>query len=74
MERSTSSERAAAFGRYNDHEPVRDCIGVDEKWEHQRVCEGACRSKSVGACMFLSKILILLITDNRVITAASRRH
>jgi len=28
------SERATAIRRDDDHEPVRDGVGVDEEWEH----------------------------------------
>jgi len=59
MEGSTPSKRAAAFGRYDDQVSVRHCIGVDEKWGHQRVCEETCQCESVGARTSLPKILIL---------------
>ena len=40
VEIPSSSERAATVRRDSDRDPARDGIRVDEKWEHQRVCEG----------------------------------
>jgi len=53
MEDPSSSERVAAFGRNDDGDPVRDGIGVDGEWKHKRVCKGAYRRESTGACTFL---------------------
>lgn len=38
VEVSPSSERAAVIGGDNDQQPVRDGIGVDDQWKHQRIC------------------------------------
>jgi len=47
MEGSPSSERVAAARSDNDRESVRDGLGVDAKWQHQPVCEGALECESV---------------------------
>ena len=44
-----SSERSPAVRRDNIRQSVRDGIGMDGEWEHQRVCEGVPRRESDGA-------------------------
>ena len=43
MEGPPSSERAAIVWRDDGKASIRDGIGVDGTWEHQRVCEEASR-------------------------------
>jgi len=52
MEVSPSSQRAAPLRHYNDRESVRDGVGVDGEWEHQRICEGETPRGSTGTCVF----------------------
>ena len=52
MERPSPSECAATARRDGDRYPIRDGIRVDDKREHQRVCEGTSQHGSVEACVF----------------------
>ena len=46
MEGPPSSKYLATVRRDNDQHSVRDGIGMDEEWEHQRVCEYTSRCES----------------------------
>ena len=52
LEGSSASERAALAGCDNNRESVRYGVGMDDKWEHQPVCEGAPGRESVRARKF----------------------
>ena len=66
MEDPSPSERVAAPGSDDEHEPVRDGIGVDGQWECQRVHQGAQGCGSVRARTFL------VLTVNRFAGLDSR--
>jgi len=51
MEDPPSPERAAAVRCDDDRQSIRDGIGVDGKWYHQRVFGEKYQRGSVGACM-----------------------
>jgi hypothetical protein len=52
MEDPSSSKCVAVAGCNDVRESVRDGIGLDGRWQHQRVCEGACGRRSVEACTY----------------------
>ena len=41
LESSSSPERIATAGSYNGQQPVRDGVGMDGQWKHQRVRQDA---------------------------------
>ena len=51
MEGPSPPERVAAVGRDDDRESVRDDLGLDDEWEHHRVCKGGRDRRSIEACM-----------------------
>ena len=62
VEGTSPSKRAAAVKRYGDRKSasVRDGIGVDGKWERQRIPEGASRCRSTEACAFSFRVNIFI--------------
>jgi hypothetical protein len=52
MEDPSSSKCVTTVGGDDDRGPVRDGIGVDGQWEHQRVCGAARRRGSIEACAY----------------------
>ena len=65
MERSPSSKRATALGGDDEHSTICNGIGVDGKWEHQRVYQGPWGCEPVSACKVLLRVPTTSITDNR---------
>ena len=55
MESPPSSECAATVRCDDDRGSVHNGLRVDGKWYHHRVCEGTCRCRSYGACMFFNQ-------------------
>ena len=51
MEDPSSPECTAAARCDHGRESIRDGIGVDGEWEHQRVREDPSQCGSVGTCM-----------------------
>ena len=66
MERTPPSKRVTATRSDCNWYPIRDGVGVDGKWEHQRVCRGASGHKPVrtGGFSARSPTISVLVNDH----------
>ena len=73
MERAPPSKRVTASRSDYDRYSIRDGVGVDGKWKHQRVCRDASGYRPVGTGEFSARSFTISVLVGDRLTAIAER-